>query len=102
MLRMGKVPDRNRSRFEIIAEILKELREPTGKTNIMTHCNMSFTQSGEYLDLMRSNDLVQTDASAGKVTYHKTEAGQEFLERYKKMARLLDPLSAILFKPKTF
>jgi len=75
----------------IIAEILKKVREPTGKTNIMSHCNMSSTQSGQYLDFMRSNDLIQMDAIAGKVTYQRTQSGREFLELYGKMILLLDP-----------
>ena len=79
MLRMEKISDRNRSRLEIIAEILRKLREPTGKTNIMSHCNMNSAQSGQYLNFMRSNDLVQIDAISGKVTYQRTEAGREFL-----------------------
>jgi len=90
MLRMTKISDKNRGRFEIIAQILRELRTPTGKTNIMSHCNMSFAQSGLYLNFMRSNDLVRIDAMAGKVTYQRTEAGQEFLGLYNKMALLLD------------
>jgi len=91
MLRMEKISDRNRSRLEIIAEILRKLREPTGKTNIMSHCNMNSAQSGQYLNFMRSNDLVQIDAISGKVTYQRTEAGREFLGLYNQMALLLDP-----------
>ena len=91
MLRTRKVSDRNRSRLEIIAEILRDLRLPTGKTNIMSHCNMSTTQSGQYLNLMRSSDLIRIDAIAGKVTYQRTEVGREFLGLYNQMAVLLDP-----------
>jgi predicted transcriptional regulator len=40
----NEIIDRNRSRFEIIAEILRKLREPSGKTSIMSHCNMSSAQ----------------------------------------------------------
>jgi predicted transcriptional regulator len=90
MLRMREVSDRNRSRFEIIAEILSKLRKPTGRTNIMSHCNMSSMQSGEYLSLMKSNDLVRIDTVAGKVTYQRTEAGREFLKIYNKIVMLLD------------
>jgi predicted transcriptional regulator len=82
--------DRNRSRFEIIAEILRGLRMPTGRTNIMTHCNMSSAQSGQYLSFMKFNDLIQTDAIAGRVKYQRTETGRQFLELYNKMALLLD------------
>jgi predicted transcriptional regulator len=87
----NEIIDRNRSRFEIIAEILRKLREPSGKTSIMSHCNMSSAQSGRYLDFMGSIDLVRTDMIAGKVTYQKTEVGRDYLELYGKMALLLDP-----------
>ena len=90
MLNVGKTSDRNRSRLQIIAEILMQLRIPAGKTNIMSNCNMSTAQSGQYLNLMTSSNLIRIDAYAGKVTYQRTEAGLEFLELYKKMALLLD------------
>jgi predicted transcriptional regulator len=52
---------------------------------------MNTTQSGEYLNFMKSNYLIRVDAMAGKVTYQRTEAGMEFLELYGKMVRLIDP-----------
>jgi predicted transcriptional regulator len=52
---------------------------------------MNTTQSGEYLNFMKSNYLIRVDAMAGKVTYQRTEAGIEFLELYGKMVLLLDP-----------
>ena len=90
MLSVTKVSEGNRSRLQIIAEILRQLRMPVGKANIMSHCNMSTAQSGQYLNLMTSNNLIQMGAYAGKVTYQRTETGLEFLELYKKMALLLD------------
>ena len=91
MRKVKKFFNRNRNKFEIIAEILRKLRVPTGRTNIMLCCNMSSTQSGQYLNLMRSNDLIRIDGIAGKITYQRTEAGREFLEVYNKMVLLLDP-----------
>jgi predicted transcriptional regulator len=79
-----------RSRFEIIVEILKDLREPTCWTNIKSHCNMSSTQSKQYLNLLQSNDLIQRQEATGKVTYQRTEAGRKLLKRYGKLVRLLD------------
>jgi predicted transcriptional regulator len=90
MLRQRKVRDRNRSRFEIIAEILRDLRKPTCWTNIMSHCNMNSKQSRQYLDLLRSSDLIQIQGVAGKVTYQRTEAGREFLKHFNKITLLLD------------
>ena len=90
MLRMRKEFNGNRSRFEIIAEILRNLRVPICWTNIMSHCNMSSRQSGQYLKLLRSNDLIQMKVAAGKLTYQRTEAGREFLKHYNKIELLLD------------
>jgi len=90
MLRMKKTSDMNRNKFEIVAEILRQVRIPTGKTNIMSHCNMSTAQSGQYLTLMKSNDLVRMDTVAGRVTYQRTNTGREFLELYNEMIVLLD------------
>ena len=90
MLRMKKPSNRNRSRFEIIAEILRKLREPTCMSNIMSHCNLSSTQFGQYLNFMKSRDLIRTNATARKVTYNRTENGREFLKLFNKMVLLLD------------
>ena len=90
MLKMKKMSDRNRSRFEIIAEILRKLREPTCVSNIMSHCNLSSTQFRQYLNSMRLSDLVRIDGAARKVTYQRTEAGREFLRLFNKMVLLLD------------
>jgi len=90
MLNMNNESDGNRSRLQIIAEILRQLRIPVRKSNIMSICNMSTVQSGQYLNLMTLSKLVQTGVYAGKVTYQRTEAGLEFLELYKKMAMLLN------------
>jgi len=91
MLRTRKVSGTNRSMFDIIAEILRQLRIPTVRTNIMSHCNMNSTQSVEYLNFMTSNDLVRMGEIAGRVTYKRTEAGRDFLEVYNKMILLIDP-----------
>ncbi len=90
MLNGKKTSDGNRSRLQIIAEILTQVRMPVGKANIMSHCNMSTAQSGQYLSLMTSSHLVRLSASGGKVTYQRTEVGLEFLELFKRMALLLD------------
>jgi predicted transcriptional regulator len=81
----------NRNKLQIMAEILGKLREPVSKANIMFHCNMSSLQSGQYLNLMGSSDLVRKDAMAGKVTYQRTETGRKFLDAYNKMILLIDP-----------
>lgn len=91
LLLMRNVSNGNRNKFEIVAEILMQLGKPTGKTNLMSHCNMNFAQSVQYLNFMKTNGLIQKDAMAGKVTYKRTEAGREFLKLYNKMILLLEP-----------
>jgi predicted transcriptional regulator len=91
MLRTRNLFDKNRSRFEIIAEILSDLRNPTCWTNIMSHCNLSSKQSDQYRDLLRSSDLIQTQMTAGRIMYERTEAGREFIKYFNKIVLLLDP-----------
>ena len=91
MLKVRKVSDRNRNRFEIIAEILQKLQKPICKTNIMSQCNINTEQSGQYLNFMTSSDLIMINRAPGNVTYQRTEAGREFLKLFNKMALLLDP-----------
>ena len=91
MLRLKEGSGGNRGKLDIIAEILRKLREPACKTNIMSRCNMSTVQSVLYLSLMNSSHLIQTDETARLVTYQRTDAGREFLTLYDKMVVLLEP-----------
>jgi predicted transcriptional regulator len=91
MSKIKSVPDAYRGRFGIIADMLRQLRIPTFRTNIMSHCNMNTAQSGQYLDFMKSNELIQIGAAAGRVTYQRTDIGREFLELYNQIVLLLDP-----------
>ena len=90
MFEISKVTTRNRGKFEIIAEILRELRMPTGRTNLMCHCNMNSAQSGDYLAFMKSADLIRVHNQAGKVMIERTEVGKEFLRLFNSMLLLLD------------
>ena len=91
MLRARNVSDGNRSRLDIIAEILMNLRVPICWTNVVSHCNMSSKQSRQYFNLLRSSDLIQMQVAAGRVTYQRTEAGQDLLKHYDNIVLLLNP-----------
>jgi predicted transcriptional regulator len=41
--------------------------------------------------ILRSNDFIRINTSAGKAEYQRTEAGRQFLKLYSKMALMLDP-----------
>jgi hypothetical protein len=62
MLRIRKSSELNRSAFDMMVEILRELQEPTGIAGIKPHCNVDFKKSGCRLGFMNSSDLIQTDA----------------------------------------
>jgi predicted transcriptional regulator len=92
MLVARTVSDVRRSKFEIIADMLTVLREPTCWTNIISNCNMSSRQSKQYLSLLMSHDLIQIAATARRVKkYQRTEAGRKLLEQYGKVVLLLEP-----------
>jgi len=90
-MRVSRISSGKRGSLQIIAEILRKVRVPTGKTNIKSHCNMSSLQSEKYLSFMRSSNLIRMDAAAGKIAYQRTETGREFLEQYNDIVLLLDP-----------
>jgi hypothetical protein len=53
MLRMNKISEINRNKFAIVAEILRQLRIPTGKTNIMLNMITQDIRNGDgccYID----------------------------------------------------
>ncbi len=91
MLATRTMTDVRRSKFEIIADMLTILREPTCWTNIISNCNMSTKQSKQYLSLLMSHDLIQIAATARSVKYQRTEAGRKLLEQYDKIVLLLAP-----------
>ena len=92
MTRINRFSEGNRSKLDIMAKILREVKNPIGVSDILSSCNMNFKQSGYYLEVMRSSDLIETNTNAGRVRYCRTETGQEFLEAYDKMILLLGPV----------
>src|SRR5208337_3030666 len=89
--RIKRFSDGNRSKLDIVAKILREVKKPTGITDILSSCNMNFKQSGYYLELMKSSDLIQMNSTDGRARYCRTETGQDFLEVYDEMILLLEP-----------
>ena len=91
MSRIKRFSNGNRSKLDIVAKILREVKKPTGITDILLSCNMSFKQSRNYLEFMESSDLIQVNSLIGRVRYSRTETGQEFLKVYDKMIVMLEP-----------
>lgn len=77
---------RNRSREEIIAEILWTVLEPRGKTTIMHKSMLSYGQVQSYLNIMLDRELVQQESGKWVIS----EKGKTYLRAYKVVRQLLD------------
>lgn len=77
---------RNRSREEIIAEILWTVLEPRGKTTIMHKSMLSYGQVKSYLDIMQDRALVRQESGKWVIS----EKGKTYLQAYKVIRQLLD------------
>jgi predicted transcriptional regulator len=74
---------KNRSRLDIIAEILKAATAGALKTRIMYSVALSFDQLNEYVSLLVDNGLLDYDAK--KRVYKTTKNGHDFLTKYEKL-----------------
>lgn len=79
---------RNRSRVEILADIL-ELAHTGGtlKTHIMYKANLSHRQLDKYITYLTDNAMLRivSDPVNGKVRYEVTEKGLEYLKDYSRL-----------------
>ena len=81
-----------RSRFDIIALILRGAVEGSAKTRLMYLAYVSYNQLDEYLDfLMKTGLLAETPThqAKSKRLYTTTEKGLRFLLKYEELAALL-------------
>ncbi|MEM5882996.1 MAG: winged helix-turn-helix domain-containing protein [Candidatus Aenigmatarchaeota archaeon] len=76
---------RYRSRFEIIARILKITSKPVPKIQIMYRANLSNSTLKKYLKIVLEHGLVEQNCDRYKIT----ERGKEFLEIYSQLMEIL-------------
>jgi predicted transcriptional regulator len=74
-----------RDRFEIIAGILQVARNGAKKTHVMYLCNLSYSQTNNYL-----NHLLRIGFLRIGNSYHTTERGLRFLKTYEALELLLN------------
>jgi len=82
----------NRSRIDIIANILGVSGEGAKKTHIMYRCNLSFRQLHAYLNLLVDRKLLRKvvrKESSRQELYETTSKGKAFLQAYKGIKALL-------------
>ena len=77
----------NRSRTEIVGNILDAANGGTSKTKIMYTAFLSYGQLKEYLSILIENNLIEY--VDGTQTYKTTEKGLNLLKMHNEMAELL-------------
>jgi predicted transcriptional regulator len=82
---------KNRSRYEVIAAILKSAGREETRTKIMYKAMLSNDQCKIYLDSLLHSGLIQGSNSGNKMVYRTTQKGSQFLSCYDQM-RLLLPI----------
>jgi predicted transcriptional regulator len=78
---------RNRSRSDIVAEILDITLGGAAKTRIMQGAYLSFTQLKEYLTLLTDSGLL--DYSEEERVYRTTQRGEYFLKVCGELGRMI-------------
>ncbi|RZN42932.1 MAG: hypothetical protein EFT35_01470 [Methanophagales archaeon ANME-1-THS] len=72
---------KQRSRLEIITDILCVARNGAKKTEIVYKANLNFTRLKSYLAYLESNGLLELSGTV----YTTTARGEEFLREYHQM-----------------
>ncbi|HET8856029.1 MAG TPA: winged helix-turn-helix domain-containing protein [Nitrososphaeraceae archaeon] len=78
---------KNRSRTEIVSNILDAANGGATKTKIMYIAFLSYGQLREYLSILIENNLLEY--IVGTQTYRTTEKGINFLKIYSEIGELL-------------
>jgi predicted transcriptional regulator len=80
---------KNRSRYEVIAAILKSANREETRTKIMYKAMLSNDQCKIYLDSLLQSGLIQEVYNGTKMVYKITQTGNTFLSYYDQMKELL-------------
>jgi predicted transcriptional regulator len=80
---------KNRSRYEVIAAILRSATKEETRTKIMYKAMLSNDQCKIYLDSLLQSGLIQEADIGNKIVYRITHKGNKFLSYYDQMKELL-------------
>jgi predicted transcriptional regulator len=80
---------KNRSRYEVIAAILRSASKEETRTKIMYKAMLSNDQCKVYLDSLLQSGLVQEVNIGNKMVYRITHKGNKFLAYYEQLRELL-------------
>jgi predicted transcriptional regulator len=80
---------RYRDRTELFASILDATNDViTNRTQLMYKTFLSYAQLKQYLSILTENQLIEYRAT--EQSYKVTEKGQQFLDLYRKMGKLVN------------
>jgi len=84
----GSSKQRNRTRVEILVNILDVAHDGALKTHIMYKANLSHRQLERYMTFLESNGLLRAvwGLSSRKLRYQVTEKGINFLSEYSRLS----------------
>lgn len=77
-----------RSRFEILADILRLAREEAKKTRILYQANLNHAQLQRYLAFLTDKGFLERQDNP-HIRYKTTEKGLKFLSMFQKIDRYL-------------
>ncbi|NJL44023.1 MAG: hypothetical protein HC945_01720 [Nitrosarchaeum sp.] len=85
--------NRKRDRLQIIHDILKAVREKSGRirpTHILYKSNLSHQMMEEYLTDLISKGFLEVHGDKRGRTYSITDKGHEYLNKYRMIAEFVD------------
>lgn len=87
---------KNRSRVEILYDIVSAARNSSKKTHLMYKGNLSYQQLNMYLGFILKNGLLEERIVDGTRLYFVSPRGMEFLRLFEDMDNLISPASSQL------
>ena len=90
MYALEQKPAANRTRVEILANILQVASNRTLKTHIMYRANLSHRQLEKYLSFLETNGMLEQLMDVdGVMKFHVTQKGVDFLRDYQRLSSYL-------------
>lgn len=81
---------KRRGCLDIVAEVLDASYHTIRKTDLISQCNLSFTQLEKYLDLILDARLVVVENDGRRLLLKMSDKGKSFLEAYERLEALLE------------
>ena len=91
MYALEQKPEVNRTRVEILANILQVASNRTLKTHIMYRANLSHRQLEKYLSFLETSGMLgqELDPMDGVMKFRVTQKGIDFLKDYQRLSSYL-------------